>query len=359
LADKFHIIIIGGGIFGLTNAIILAEKGHKVTVVEKNYDVLLEASMVNQNRIHLGYHYPRSLQTGRESIKGLESFKDMYGDCIVGDFKKYYAIAKNGSHTNVQGFIDFCKELKLTLKKGFPDKKILNRDLVDECWVTPETIFDYFKLRQNIVYRIRENKNIRIIRNAYPRRITLGSPVTVELNNNYKLTGDFLINATYSGISEMSRMIDGKEIPAQAELCIMPILQMSKPPDTFGVTIMDGPFCSLMPKGLSHGEFILYHVTYSVLQNHKGSNRTGWDPFDGLVEFELMEQAQRYFPVIKDMKWKESWITTRVVLPEQELDDARPTLLIKHTPNIFTIFSGKLTTCVDSAYNVLEEIEKS
>ena len=61
-------IIVGGGLFGLTTAIVLAEKGINVTVLEKNYDVLKEASLVNQNRIHYGYHYPRSIETGRESI---------------------------------------------------------------------------------------------------------------------------------------------------------------------------------------------------------------------------------------------------------------------------------------------------
>ena len=62
-------IIVGGGLFGLTIAIILAENGINVTVLEKNLDVLKEASLVNQNRIHYGYHYPRSTETGRESIE--------------------------------------------------------------------------------------------------------------------------------------------------------------------------------------------------------------------------------------------------------------------------------------------------
>ena len=47
-------VIVGGGIFGVTTAIILAENGIKVTLLERNYDLLKQASLVNQTRIHSG-----------------------------------------------------------------------------------------------------------------------------------------------------------------------------------------------------------------------------------------------------------------------------------------------------------------
>ena len=71
LSSDRNVVIIGGGIFGLSAAIVLGENGFsEVTVLEKEFDIMTKASLVNQNRIHMGYHYPRSLQTGRESLMG-------------------------------------------------------------------------------------------------------------------------------------------------------------------------------------------------------------------------------------------------------------------------------------------------
>jgi hypothetical protein len=353
LETKAHIAIIGGGIFGISAAIILGENGYKVTLIEKNNDLLMESSLVNQNRIHYGYHYPRSLLTGVESLKGLNSFKEFYGQAIISNFQKYYAIARHNSHTTVDGFIEFCRELDLPLQEAWPSDQLLNKNSVNACWLTPEPVFDYHTMRQIALYRLHASKNVRVLRNAKPLRIETGVEKHITLNTGYKIKCDAIVNSAYSGIPEIAGLIGGKPIKAKSELCLMPILEMPNPPSRFGITVMDGPFCSLMPKGANSEHFILYHVTYSVLQTHFGFEKPEWSPFEGITEFELMEHSTQFFPIIREMKLRESWITTRVVLPEQELDDARPTLLIENAPDVYTIFSGKLTTCVDAARNLL------
>ena len=56
------VVVIGGGIFGSCTAIELAKNGINVTLVEKNTQIMQGASLNNQNRLHLGYHYPRDLR---------------------------------------------------------------------------------------------------------------------------------------------------------------------------------------------------------------------------------------------------------------------------------------------------------
>ena len=34
--------------------------------------------MNNQNRLHLGFHYPRDIETGIQSIRGFDLFKNKY-----------------------------------------------------------------------------------------------------------------------------------------------------------------------------------------------------------------------------------------------------------------------------------------
>ena len=358
--NRERVLIIGGGIFGLSTAIVLGEKGYQVTLIEKNYDVMLGASLVNQNRIHYGYHYPRSTATAEESLQGLNSFKEFYEESIFGSFDKYYAIAKRGSHVSAEEFAGFCDNVGLELKEAWPEEKLLNRDLIDACWLTPEPVFDFHKLKQIAVYRIAKLRNVRVIRNtkALSYEKQHDGSFDIRLTNGYKLHSDYVINTTYSGISDFAEHIKEEPIKGKFQLCVMPILEAEKevaPP--FGVTVMDGPFCSLMPKGFNKNHFILYHVVHSVIQQHVGYHSVDWSPIDGFAELDIMELSKNFFPVLDELKLRDSWITSRIVLPDQELDDARPTLMMEHAPKIYSIFSGKLTTCVDAARKVLSEIE--
>jgi hypothetical protein len=119
---------------------------------------------------------------------------------------------------------------------------------------------------------------------------------------------------------------------------------------------MDGPFCSILPRGFVEGEYILSHVKQSVLESDKGLEKPTWNTFDGDVENNIMEACAQYFPIINEMKWVDSWITTKMILPNQEIDDARPTLVITHQKNIHSVFSGKVTTCVSAAQELLTKI---
>jgi glycine/D-amino acid oxidase-like deaminating enzyme len=360
METKKNVLIIGGGIFGLTSAIVLAEKGYKVTVVEKRNDIMQEASMVNQNRVHFGYHYPRSKATCEESLLGLESFKEFYGEAIYSDFKKYYAIAKSGSHVSANDFYSIFMSLGLTLVEEWPEEGVLDRSMVEACWLTPETIFDFNKLKQIAFYRCHANRNIRVIRNTHPVSISeINGYKEVVLTNGYKINCEVIVNAAYSGISDIVHLLGVERVKAKFQLCVMPILEMENAPEQkFGVTVMDGPFCSLMPKGFNKNHFILYHVTHSVVQQHVGYHSVDWSPIDGFVELDIIELSKVYYPILEKMKLRDTWITTRIVLPDQEMDDARPTLLINHENDIYTTFSGKLTTCVDVARKLLVELEK-
>lgn len=354
VVNTSNIIVIGGGIFGITTSLILAENGYNVTIVEKNKDILTGASLINQNRIHHGYHYPRSKQTCKESLTGLESFKSYYGDCINYNFKKYYTISKKESHVSANEFVKICDDFGLPLTESYPDESILNRKMVESCWLTNEPIFDYTELK-NIVYKkLSLHKNITIIRNCTISKVENSVAI---LDNNYRIKFDYLVNSTYSDISNVLDKLGYEPIKSKYQLCVLPILKMSSEIEPFGVTVMDGPFCSLMPKGFEKNRYILYHVKKSVIQEHIGTKRPNWLPFKNLVEQEIIDGSMEFFPILKEMELIDSWITTRIVLPEQEFDDARPTFIRKNDHNVFTIFSGKLTTCVDAAYDLLKQIK--
>ena len=65
------ICVIGAGWFGCHIATKLIDEGHSVKIFEKNKKIFSNASGNNQNRLHQGFHYPRSRKTINLSRKVL------------------------------------------------------------------------------------------------------------------------------------------------------------------------------------------------------------------------------------------------------------------------------------------------
>ena len=60
-------LIIGAGLYGLYAALYCAKKGQQVEVLEMEEAPFTRATYINQARVHMGYHYPRSLSTAMKS----------------------------------------------------------------------------------------------------------------------------------------------------------------------------------------------------------------------------------------------------------------------------------------------------
>ena len=74
---KYDKIIIGAGIYGLYSALHCGKKaigGGRILVLEKEQEAFTRATYVNQARVHMGYHYPRSFSTAIKSAGYFERF---------------------------------------------------------------------------------------------------------------------------------------------------------------------------------------------------------------------------------------------------------------------------------------------
>ena len=113
MSSKYEVAVIGGGIFGAEVALAAASLGLSVKIFEAKDSIMAGASKNNQNRLHLGFHYPRDLETGRQSIRGFYDFKEKYHDCVMGQFDNAYFIASEGSLTSPENYLKFCNDLGL------------------------------------------------------------------------------------------------------------------------------------------------------------------------------------------------------------------------------------------------------
>ena len=68
-----NIIIIGTGWYGLYTALLLQNK-YNVIILEKNSEIFNNSSNYNQNRLHLGYHYPRCSKTRNLCVNSYHKF---------------------------------------------------------------------------------------------------------------------------------------------------------------------------------------------------------------------------------------------------------------------------------------------
>ena len=342
-------LVIGGGVFGLTSAIELSNNGYLVDVKEKSNTIMGGASSINQYRLHKGYHYPRSKETAQECLDGLYSFKRKYEDCVVnGDITHMYSIASEDSLINGDEYKEFLDDMKLSYKEREP---MPNCDLTI---VADEELFCPKKLTESLEKKIQS------------------SYINVELNTEvidleyWKKEYDVVVIATYSDINQL---LDDKKW-YQFELCEKPVVKLPKIFENTSIVIMDGPFMCLDP----------YQDEYHVLGNVKEAIHVwneGTEPFwpheytkylnKGLIKNpkpeltkidKFIESGVKYFgDEFRDLEHIGSMYTFRAVLANRDHDDARPTLVNHEGDNIYTLFSGKIDTCVNAGRELIRIVD--
>ena len=85
------VAVIGGEFYGCVIALELSERHDEVVLLEKADDLMTRASLINQARVHNGYHYPRSIMTAFRSFANFPRFVAEYRDVVDRSFEKVYA----------------------------------------------------------------------------------------------------------------------------------------------------------------------------------------------------------------------------------------------------------------------------
>ena len=141
----------------------------------------------------------------------------------------------------------------------------------------------------------------------------------------------------------------------------MALMQMPPELDGLGITLMDGPFFSMMPFP-ARGLHTLSHVRYTPHLNWK--DECGINPYQKLNEYHretrvdrMVRDVARYVPAVSTAQYKDSLFEVKTVLVKNEGDDGRPILFEHHDelPGCYSVLGGK----IDNIYDVFEQLEKS
>ena len=136
-----------------------------ILVLEKDDRAFGRATYVNQARVHMGYHYPRSLSTATKSAGYFRRFCDDFPFCIEKGFHQIYATSSRFSWTNAEQFQSFCKAAGIRCEEA-PVSLYFKEGMCDGAFLTEEYTYDAMILKKYFLDALSAMPNVTICYNA-------------------------------------------------------------------------------------------------------------------------------------------------------------------------------------------------
>jgi glycine/D-amino acid oxidase-like deaminating enzyme len=365
--SKVDALVVGAGFYGASIACYLSQvkKFKRVLLVEKESSLFLRASYNNQARIHNGYHYPRSFTTAYRSRVNMPRFLEDWNKAAYTSFLKLYAVPKRNTNVTAKQFLRFSREIGAKIKvAAASDMDIFDTRLVDTVYECEEYAFDS-KILAEMMSKELENSGVEVL---FDTEVSLiksakgGCNVTLFGEKEDEVVeAKYVFNCTYSGLNIVrDNAVGGTQLPLKHEIAELALVKVPQPLENIGLTVMDGPFFSLMPFP-SKGLHTLTHVRYTphfawvddgqsnpykVLENYPCQTRVD----------RMIRDASRYVPCIKDVTYTDSLFEIKTVLLKNETDDGRPILYERNEkqPRLFSVLGGK----IDNIYDIFERLDR-
>ena len=188
-----------------------------------------------------------------------------------------------------------------------------------------------------------------------------------------KVETPFILNATYAGVNEVLKIVDGgvfQPFKIKYEKCEIILCDVNEKLKDIGITVMDGPFFSIMPFGKT-GLHSLTSVTFTPHETN----------YDSVAEFPCQKEkmegvscsvgclgncndckkkpksawpymsqlARKYLKDEYEFRYHRSLFSMKPILMDSEIDDSRPTVIRRHctNPTLISVLSGKINTVYD------------
>lgn len=365
---QYDKIIIGAGLYGLYSALYCGKKGQRVLILECDSTPFRRATYINQARVHQGYHYPRSISTAAKSAGYFERFNKDYAFCINGEFEKVYATSSMYSWTDAEEFMKFCRASNIPCERLHAER-FFKPQMCDGAFLTREYTYDATILKNYLLNALEPLKNVEVLYDAGIQRIEkLQDVYALYLEDGSDYCTGFLLNATYASTNQILDMAGYDKFGIKYELCEIILCDVNDKLRQYGITVMDGPFFSIMPFGKTG----LHSLTSVTFTPHTTS-------YDGVPTFACQEKSGGYcstfrlgncndcpakpetaFPYMANLAkkylrdefgftYRESLFSMKPILKSSEIDDSRPTVVRTYSqnPTFVSVLSGKINTVYD------------
>lgn len=361
-------IIIGAGLYGLYAALFCGRRRERVLVLEYDPEPFMRATTVNQARVHMGYHYPRSFSTAVKSAGYFQRFNEEYAFCIHSRFDQIYAISSNFSWTDAEQFQKFCRAADIRCDE-IAGSRYFKPGMCDGAFLTEEYTYDAHVLKAYFLRELAALDHVTLRFNVRIREIREETGCyVIRTREGDIFHSDFILNATYASVNQILRYLDYAPFPIKYELCEIILCDVGEKLKEVGITVMDGPFFSIMPFGKT-GRHSLTSVTFtphvtcydplpsfpcqksaqgwcspSQLNNCSGCPAkpdSAWDYMSKLARKYLLDEYT--------FSYRQSLFSMKPILKASEIDDSRPTVIrySSRDPVFVSVLSGKINTVYD------------
>jgi hypothetical protein len=334
------IVIIGTGWYGLYTALLLQDN-YDVIILEKNKEIFNNSSYYNQNRLHLGYHYPRSYNTRELCINGYNKFIDKFRDLVDFLDSNYYCISKKSS-------IDFNTYKQIynlpIYKHTFLPNNLFNNidgDIINtqEKIINPEKSKKYFE--NNIKCKITFEYFVNDVKQINNK---------VIINNDIEC--DLLFDCTYNQLNLSNKKY-------KYENTISFIYERISFNDCYdSLTIMDGHFFSLFPRDINKKLYSLTHVLHTPYEcdNELKNLTTQITEIQAMqINSKIINDVLEYIPNFNKIYKFRSFFTS-YKCKEINNNDGRNCIIEKNS-NIISVNCGKITGIFDLESYIVNELE--
>lgn len=362
----YDYIVIGAGFYGLYAARYLGRKGKRVIVLEKDNNAFARASYINQARVHMGYHYPRSITTAVKSRNYFERFSSEFRECVNSEFEQIYAISKNYSWTSAREFRKFCEDAGI-LCDEVDAEKFFWHGLCEGAFVTREYSYDAKLLKDML---LREIYEIGLVDLAYGTHLTeiveSGDEWIVRCGERAFYQAACIVNCSYAGVNEIHALCGFEPFRIKYEKCEIILCSTNLALRNTGITVMDGPFFSVMPFGktglhsLTSVNFTPHETSYYDLPRFTCQELCECRPCDiyncNECDYKpdtawgyMKKLVDKYMNDRYKLEYEKSLYVIKPILQTSEVDDSRPTLIreLKRKPRFISVLSGKINTVYD------------
>ena len=360
-------IIIGAGLYGLYAAEKCGKMGQRVLVLERDATPFRRATYINQARVHQGYHYPRSFSTAIKSAHYFERFCRDYDFCILTEFDQVYATSAKFSWTNGPEFEKFCRAAAIRCDEVAPSR-YFNPGMCDGAFLTREYTYDAKILLEHLLQSLAGMPNVEICYGHKPEKITQKGDVWQVKAGERQDEAPFILNATYAGVNDVHALMGFEPFGIKYELCEIILCTVNEKLKDTGITVMDGPFFSIMPFGktglhsLTSVTFTPHSTSYDSLASFECQGRSGGlckpgdlfncndCPAKPASAWPYMSQlARKYLKEEYGFEYHSSLFSMKPILKASEIDDSRPTVIREYAsaPAFYSVLSGKINTVYD------------
>ena len=360
-------IIIGAGLYGLYAAQKCGAMGQRVLVLERDPAPFMRATYINQARVHMGYHYPRSYSTAIKSARYFERFCRDYDFCLHKEFDQIYATSSHFSWTNAGEFRRFCRAAGIRCDDVAPER-YFNPGMCDGAFLTTEYTYDAQVLKEWFLQELAKLPNVTVLYNHRPESIRAVGDVWQVGAGDVAAEAPFILNATYAGVNDIHAMLGLPPFGIKYEKCEIILCTVDEHLKNTGITVMDGPFFSLMPFGqtglhsLTSVTFTPHETSYDSVATFPCQAESGGRCAPGSLyncnecparpksAWPYMSQlARKYLREEYGFAYRGSLFSMKPILKASEIDDSRPTVVrvMNTSPMLVSVLSGKINTVYD------------